>query len=275
MTFSLVACDLEARQWGVAVASKFLAVGAVVPWVRGEVGAIATQAHANVAYGPDGLRLLDGRMSAQAVLDWLVAADEGKAQRQLGVVDREGRAATFTGSACMAWAGGRTGLGYAAQGNILAGPEVVEALAATFEASRGSLAERLLAALEAGDEAGGDRRGRQSAALAVREAGGGYGGNNDILIDLRVDDHRSPVPELLRLYGVHELLFGRTAEEELLPIEGALAEELAGLLARRGFPPGDGGVEAALRDWAGVENLEERMHAGRIDPIVLAALREA
>jgi uncharacterized Ntn-hydrolase superfamily protein len=274
VTFSLVACDLEARQWGVAVASKFLAVGAVVPWVRGDVGAIATQSAANVAFGPDGLRLLEGRMAAQSVLDWLLAGDEGRQQRQVGIVDREGRSATFTGSACFDWAGGRTGACYAAQGNILAGAEVVDALAESFEGSRGALAERLLAALQAGDDAGGDRRGRQSAALAVRQTGGGYGGNNDILIDLRVDDHPDPVPELRRLHSEHQLLFGQTPEDKLLPLEGELEGELRTLLERRGFPPGEAGVEGALRDWAGVENLEERLHPGRVDPAVLQRLRE-
>ncbi|MGZ4481890.1 MAG: DUF1028 domain-containing protein [Gaiellales bacterium] len=268
MTFSLVACDPAQRQWGVAVASKFPSVGAVVPWARGDVGAIATQSYANVAYGPDGLELLAAGMGAQEVLDRLVACDPQRDQRQLGIVDAEGASATFTGSGCMHWAGGRTGPCYAAQGNILAGPEVVDALAGTFLSTAGPLARRLLAALQAGDDAGGDRRGRQSAAMIVRQTGGGYGGNNDILLDLRVDDHAAPVPELTRLLGIHELLFGQTPPDQFQPLEGGLAAEVDERLSRLGH--------RSLADWAGVENLEERLAPdGRsIDPEVLRVLRE-
>ena len=267
MTFSLVARSPDGTQWGVAVASKFLAVGVAVPAAAYGVGAIATQAHANLAYRPDGLRLLQEGRSAQEVVDALTADDEGRAQRQLGVVDREGRAATYTGQACNAWAGGRTGDGWAAQGNILAGPEVVDALAAAYEGTAGTLAHRPSTALLAADRAGGDRRGRQSAALLVVSEGGGYGGGSDVLVDLRVDDAEDPVPELTRLLDLHDLYFGKADPDALLPLTGALAQEVQERLGRLGY--------ATLEDWAGVENYEERMVDGSIDPLVLDKLREA
>jgi uncharacterized Ntn-hydrolase superfamily protein len=269
VTFSLVACDLEARQWGVSVASKFPAVGAVVPWARGDVGAIATQSYANVSYGPDGLELLTGGASAQQVIDRLTAADPEREQRQLGVVDASGGSASFSGTQCMDWAGGRTGPCYAAQGNILAGPQVVDALVETFLATPGPLAVRMLAALLAADRAGGDRRGRQGAAVIVRQTDAGYGGNNDILLDLRVDDHADPVPELIRVHGVYDLLFGQTPSDQFLPLEGELGDEVRGLLGGLGHD--------SLPAWAGVENLEERLDpaGGAIDPQVLDALRSA
>ena len=189
-TYSIVACDLEAGHWGVAVQSKFLAVGSVVPWAEPHVGAVATQSYANPRYGPDGLRLLREGLSADEVVERLTAADDERDSRQLGVVDSQGRGATFTGSGCFDWAGGRTGAGYAAQGNILVSGATVEALADTFEASTAdSLAERLLQCLAAAQLAGGDRRGQQSAALLVVERDGGYGKLSDVLVDLRVDDH--------------------------------------------------------------------------------------
>ena len=245
--------------------------GAVVPWARGDVGAIATQSYANVSYGPDGLALLGGGADAQTTLDRLVADDPGRDQRQVGIVDAAGGSATFTGSGCFEWAGGRTGPCYAAQGNILAGPQVVDALVDTFLATEGPLVERLLAALAAADTAGGDRRGRQSACVVVRRTGGGYGGNNDILIDLRVDDHAEPVGELQRLYAIHDLLFGQTPEDRMIPLEEVRAE-VTERLAKLGF---DGSTEEAMRAWAGRENLEERLREDRIDPVLLRALREA
>jgi uncharacterized Ntn-hydrolase superfamily protein len=271
MTFSLVACDLDAQDWGVAVASKFLAVGAIVPWVAADAGAVATQSYANVSFGPGGLELMRSGASAREALDQLVAADDGRDQRQVGVVDRHGTAATFTGSACHDWAGGRTGQGYAAQGNILAGAVVVDAMASAFESAAGSLAERLLTGLAAGDRAGGDSRGRQSASLVVHRPGGGYAGGNDVLVDLRVDDHPDPVTELARLYDIHDLLFGRTPEEDLIPLEQVQAE-VAHRLGELGF---QGELEQALADWAGAANLEERVYDGRIDPVVLRELRKA
>ncbi len=263
MTFSLVARQDD--QWGVAVASKFLAVGAAVPAAQWAVGAIATQSFANLAYRPEGLQMLRDGLTAKETLDALTAADEGRAQRQAGVVDRDGGAATFTGDECNAWAGGRTGDGWAAQGNILTGPEVVDALAEAFEAATGTLAERLTAALLAGDRAGGDKRGRQSAALLVVSEAGGYGGGSDVLVDLRVDDHPDPVPELGRLLELHTLYFG--SPTDTLPLEGALADEVAAKLQQLGYPD--------LETWAGVENYEMRMVDGAIDVLVLERLRQA
>ena len=273
MTYSLVACDLERREWGVAVQSKFLAVGAVVPFARAEVGALATQSYVNLAYGPDGLALLAGGRPAEAVVGSLTGADDGRDLRQLGIVDRHGGAATFTGSGCHDWAGGVTGEGYAAQGNILVSEETVAALAETFVATDGRpLAERLLDALAAAEAAGGDRRGSQSAALLVVREDGGYGGGSDRLVDLRVDDHPTPVAELRRIFGLHELLFGETPDEEWLHVDSALAAELAERLAGLGFASGD--LRADLDAWAGIENLEERVRgAGRVDPVVVDELR--
>ena len=267
-TYSIVACDLAAGQWGVAVQSKFLAVGSVVPWAEPQAGAIATQSYANPRYGPDGLALLRRGRSAQETVDELTGGDDGRAQRQVGVVDASGDAATFTGAECHEWAGGRTGDGYAAQGNILVSADTVDALAETFESSSGLLAERLLASLAAGQAAGGDRRGQQSAALLVVERDGGYAKISDTLVDLRVDDHERPIEELQRLYEAHELLFGKTPRDHWLPLDDELRAEVEGLLAGLGHE--------TLADWAGVANLEERVDGeDAIDPIVLRELRRA
>jgi len=268
-TYSICACDLAAGQWGVATQSKFLAVGSVVPWAEPHVGAIATQSYANPRYGPDGLALLRDGLSADDVVERLTAADENRAQRQLGVVDGAGLAATFTGEACHGWAGGRTGDGYAAQGNILVSAATVDALAESFEASAGkALAERLLDCLDAAEAAGGDSRGRQSAALLVVERGGGYAGLSDSLVDLRVDDAEDPLAELRRIHRLHHDLFGRTPRDEWLPVDAELRAELDGLLAGAGHD--------SLASWAGVENLEERVEGeDAIDPVVLARLRES
>ena len=268
-TYSICACDLDAGQWGVATQSKFLAVGSVVPWAAPQVGAIATQAYANPRYGPDGLELLRSGCSADEVVGRLTAADDDREQRQLGVVDAAGRGATFTGAECHDWAGGRVGDGYAAQGNILVSAATVDALADTFVSSAGHpLAARLLNCLAAAQAAGGDRRGQQSAALLVVERDGGYAGLSDTLVDLRIDDHTRPVEELRRLYGLHSALFGKTPKEEWLPVDDVLRAEIEERLAALGH--------ATLDDWAGVENLEERVDGSdRIDPVVLAVLREA
>jgi uncharacterized Ntn-hydrolase superfamily protein len=271
-TYSIVACDLAAGRWGVATQSKFLAVGSVVPWAAAGVGAIATQSYANPQYGPDGLALLREGLGAQEVVDRLTSADDEAPLRQLGVVDARGEAATFTGDDCHAWAGGRTGEGYAAQGNILVSGATVDALAETFEGSAGKpLAERLLDSLDAAQAAGGDSRGQQSAALLVVEEGGGYAGLSDVLVDLRVDEHETPLVELRRVYEIHQLLFGRTPEEEWVPLEEGLRAELEERLARAGFARP---LEDALPAWAGRENLEMRVDGiERIDPVVLAELR--
>jgi len=265
-TYSIAACDLERGQWGVAVQSKFLAVGSVVPWAQPQVGAVATQAYANPRYGPDGLALLRQGLPAEVVVRRLTDADEGRNERQLGIVDSDGRAATYTGSACLDWAGGRSGECYAAQGNILVSAATVAALAETFEAVQGTLAERLLEALAAAQDAGGDSRGQQSAALLVVERDGGYAGLTDTLVDLRIDDHARPIEELQRLLGLHELLFGKTPPAQLIKADDALRAELRYRLDRLGFQ--------RLEDWASVENLEDRVDGEELlDPVVLDALR--
>ncbi len=271
-TYSICACDLGAGRWGVATQSKFLAVGSVVPWAEPHVGAIATQSYANPRYGPEGLALLRDGLSAQETVDRLTAADDGREHRQLGVVDGDGRSATFTGSQCHAWAGGLTGPCFAAQGNILVSGETVAALAATFTGTEGRpLAERLLECLAAAQAAGGDRRGQQSAALLVVEREGGYGKLSDVLVDLRVDDHPRPVEELARLYRMHQSLFGKTPREEWIDVDDALASELRERLAALGY---DGELGDALFAWAGNENLEERVDGvEQIDPVVLEELR--
>lgn len=279
-TFSIVACDPVQGDWGVAVQSKFLAVGAVVPWAQAGAGAIATQSYANTSYGPEGLRLLAAGMSAEEAMARLVAADEGREHRQVGMVDAAGRAAAFTGRECLAWAGHLVGSNYACQGNILVSAATVEAMAATFEATGGPLADRLLAALAAGQAAGGDRRGQQSAALLVVRERGGYGGFNDRYLDLRVDDHPQPIAELQRLLDLYRLYFDRTPEKDLLPLDEGLTREVQGMLQALGYYAGpqhgqyDAATRAALEVWAGVENLEERLLPdARLDPVVLDFLR--
>ena len=273
MTYSIVACDVERREWGVAVASKFLAIGALSAWAEPEVGAVATQSWIRAAYGPDGLRLLAGGASAADALRRLLAGDELREQRQVGIVDRFGGVATHTGAQCLDWAGDRQGPAYAAQGNMLVSAETLDALADTFEgAGPGPLAERLLTAMDAGQRAGGDRRGQQAAAVRVMRRGAGYGGA-DILVDLRVDDHEAPVTELRRLYALHQLYFGATPEEQWLPLDAELEAELRARLDRLGYTSGD--LAADLGTWAGVENLEERVRGvTSLDPVVLTELRK-
>jgi uncharacterized Ntn-hydrolase superfamily protein len=270
-TYSIAACDLDAGQWGVATQSKFLGVGSVVPWAVPGVGAIATQAYANPRYGPDGLALLREGLSAQEVVERLTAADDGREHRQLGVVDGQGRGASFTGSECMDWAGGKTGDGYAAQGNILVSAETVDAIAETFEGSTVTLAERLLDCLDAAQAAGGDRRGQQSAALLVVERDGGYAGLSDEVVDLRVDEHPRPLEELRRIYVMHQAIFGKTPRDQWVDVDEALADELRERLAKLGY---EGGLDNAFFTWAGNENLEERVDGVQsVDPVVLEELR--
>jgi uncharacterized Ntn-hydrolase superfamily protein len=268
MTYSIVAWDPDVPQWGVAVQSKFLAVGSVVSSAAAGVGAVATQAWANPQYGPDGLALLREGLSAAEVVERLTAADPGRDERQLGIVDGNGGSAAHTGANCHDWAGHRTGDGYTAQGNILVSRATVDALADTFEAGPGqSLARRLIDCLAAAQVAGGDKRGQQSAALLVVQEGAGYAGLTDVIVDLRVDDHERPIEELRRLSGLHDRLFGVTPDEDWLPLDGALGDEVSALLNRTGY--------TSLREWAGAANLEERMRdEPRIDPVVLEALRE-
>jgi uncharacterized Ntn-hydrolase superfamily protein len=266
-TYSICACDLDARQWGVAVQSKFLAVGSIVPWAEPHVGAIATQAWANPQYGPDGLALLRDGVAADEVVVRLTDADDGRAERQLGVVDGQGRSASYTGAECNAWAGHRTGEGYAVQGNILVSAETVAAFAETFEATGGRpLAERLLDCLDAAQAAGGDSRGQQSAAVLVVGPEQGYAGLSDKVVDLRVDDHRRPLEELRRLFRIHQELFGKTPRSRWIEVDDGLRKEIDDRLAVLGFD--------RLEDWAGVENLEERVDGeDALDPVVLDRLR--
>ena len=271
-TYSIAACDLEAGQWGVAVQSKFLSVGSVVPWAEPGVGAIATQAYANPRYGPNGLALLREGKSAQEAVDELTAADDGREQRQLGIVDGKGQAATYTGGECYDWAGGRTGDGYAAQGNILVSAETVDALVETFEGSGGKpLAERLLDCLAAAQAAGGDKRGQQSASLLIVERDGGYAQLSDIVVDLRVEDHERPIEELTRIYRLHQAIFGETPRDQWVEVDDTLAEELRERLAKLGY---EGELGDAFLRWAGNENLEERVDGiVAVDPVVLEELR--
>jgi uncharacterized Ntn-hydrolase superfamily protein len=274
MTFSIVGFDPESASWGIAVASKFLAVGAMVPWGRAGAGAVATQAMANLSYGPDGLGLLGDGLAADEVVARLTEADPEHEHRQLGVVDAAGRGATWTGASCLDWAGGEAGDGYAVQGNILTGPEVVAAMVDAWHRGGEAFPRRLVAALAAGDRAGGDRRGRQGAALRVWRAGASYGSVLDIAIDLRVDDHRAPVDELARLLDLHELYFGKPDPASLLPLEGALAAQVAASLERLGYATAGGAkLFEALERWAGTENFEERLVPGKLDPVVLEQLR--
>jgi uncharacterized Ntn-hydrolase superfamily protein len=271
-TYSIADSDLEAGQWGVATQSKFLGVGSVVPWAEPQVGAIATQAYANPRYGPDGLALLREGASAEEVVERLTQADDGRDHRQLGVVDGKGGSASFTGSECMDWAGGRTGPCYAAQGNILVSAETVDAIAETFERTAGApLAERLLDCLDAAQAAGGDRRGQQSAALLVVEHEAGYANLTDSVVDLRVDEHERPLEELRRIYVMHQAIFGKTPREDWLEVDDGLEDELRGRLARLGY---DGELGEAFFTWAGNENLEERVDGvEHVDPVVLEELR--
>jgi uncharacterized Ntn-hydrolase superfamily protein len=271
MTFSIVARSTDGESWGVAVASKFLAVGAVVPAAVAQVGAIATQADANVAYKGLALAHLDDGATASVALQRLLEEDDKRDERQVGIVDSEGGAASHTGPGCLDWAGGVTGDGYAIQGNILAGAFVVEAMQDAFEAADGDepLARRLLAALAAGDDAGGDRRGRQSAALLVVRDGAGYGGGDDIVADLRVDDHPDPITELARLLDLNDLYLTASTETEQVAITPDLDAEIEGLVHRLGF--------ADLNSWVGTENYEMRVdpQGAWIDEKVLEALRAA
>jgi uncharacterized Ntn-hydrolase superfamily protein len=275
MTFSIVARSADGRSHGVAVASKFLAVGAAVPAAAADVGAVATQSYANLAYRPQALALLATGVSATDVVAGLIAADPGRGQRQVGVVGMTGSGGTYTGDGCHEWAGGVAGVGYAIQGNILAGPQVVDAMEKAWLGSAGEprFGRRLLGALAAGDQAGGDRRGRQSAVLYVVAKGMGYGGTSDVVIDLRVDDHLDPVSELGRLLDLHSLYFGKPDPADLLDLDGGLAAEVRDRLAAAGHTDAD--LDTALASWAGVENLEERIVAGKIDPLVLSHLRGA
>ncbi|MBA3619111.1 MAG: DUF1028 domain-containing protein [Acidothermales bacterium] len=274
MTFSIVARGADGKSWGIGVASKFLAVGAVVPVAAADAGALATQAMPDLSHRPKGLELLRQGHRAQQALEALLADDDDRAHRQTGIVDRDGGSASYTGAECISWAGDRQGAGYAVQGNCLAGADVVAAMEMTWQQSEEEpLSRRLLAALRAGDTAGGDKRGRQSAALLVVTPAGGYGGTSDVQVDLRVDDHPEPVTELVRLLDLHELYFGRPDPDTLQPLDGDLATDVRDLLAQTGHTGDD--LDDTLLSWMGVENYEERHVPGSIDPLVLDKLRES
>lgn len=268
-TFSIVAADPDRQELGIATQSKFLAVGSVVPWALGGVGAIATQSWANTSYGPRGLDLLRRRAHPQEALDQLLEDDSERESRQVGIVDAHGRAATYTGADCFAWAGGRTGSNYACQGNILVSGQTVDAMAETFERTEGEeLAARLVASLQAGQAAGGDSRGQQSAALVVVRPEGGYGGLNDRFLDLRVDDHPEPIEELARLLRLHRLYYPRP-DEPTVALEGEVRDQLQRNLHQLGYlPDGSTSPEAvtdALHRFSMKENLEERLREdGRV-----------
>jgi uncharacterized Ntn-hydrolase superfamily protein len=279
-TFSIVAYDPETGDLGVAVQSKFPNVRPVVPWARAGVGAVATQSFANTSYGPRGLAMLESGATPQQALEILTGSDAERESRQVGIVDFNGRSASFTGKQCFDWAGGITGENFAAQGNILAGPQVVEGLARAFRETKGSLAERLIAALEAGQAAGGDRRGMQSAALLVVRKGGGYGGFDDRFIDISVYDNPQPITELRRLYNLHKLTFFRSDPKNLLKITPELARELQQIMKERGFYKGevsgifDETTKKSLRDFMGWENYDERIrNDDQIDKEVLEDMR--
>jgi uncharacterized Ntn-hydrolase superfamily protein len=278
MTFSIVGRSADGAELGVAVASKFLAAGAYVPAAAVGAGALATQAHCNLELGTRGLEMLAGGTPAAGVLTEFFAADAQRAERQAGIVDAHGGTATFTGERCQPWAGGiarpdPTGA-FAAQGNMLAGPQVVDAMVEAWLAGNDQpVARRLVAALQAGQGEGGDPRGKQAAAVLVVSPGAGYGGLSDVVVDLRSDDSPEPIGDLERMLDLHDLYFGSTPDADLLPLEGPLLGELAERLAATGYRSGD--VARDLYGWMGRENFEERWREGNIDPVVLDQLRRA
>jgi uncharacterized Ntn-hydrolase superfamily protein len=283
-TFSIVAYDPAENAWGVAVASKFLAVGAVVSWAKAGAGAVATQSFARMSFGPHGLAMMAQGKSARDTLDALLANDPVQAQRQVGLVDARGGAAAHSGSECFDWKGHRTGEGFTCQGNILTGPETIEAMADTFQSASGELADRLMASLHAGNSAGGDKRGKQSAALLVVRPNGGYLGDTDRYLDLRVDDDPAPVPRLRKLLDLHHLFFGKPRPEDQQPITADLAREMQRMMLKGGYsrrePDGVWDDAAKQAFWAliGNENLEERWSLERgsdvMDRVALHYLRE-
>ncbi len=284
MTFSIIAYAPDEQAWGVAVASKFLAVGAVVPWAKAGDGAVATQALAKVSFGPDGLMLLAEGKSAPQTLQILLENDAGADHRQIGLVDAQGNVAAHTGSQCFDWAGHKTGEHFTCQGNVLVSEAIVNAMADAFTAANGELAQRLLAALIAGDAAGGDKRGKQSAALMVVRPNGGYGGDTDRYLDLRVDDDNEPVKKLKQLVSSHQIFFGTAQPDDLIAITPEIAVELQTMLTAQGYfagqPNGEWDEMSKQAFWAfvGNENLEERWNmagdTNKIDRIALNYLRE-
>ncbi|HYY47653.1 MAG TPA: DUF1028 domain-containing protein [Thermoplasmata archaeon] len=282
-TFSIVAFDPKTKDLGVAVESKFIAVGSVVPFAQAGVGAVATQSYANTSYGPKALSMLKRGVPPKDVVQKLIRADEGAAQRQVGVIDARGRAASYTGKECVAWAGHLVGRNFAAQGNLLAGEEVVKSMGRAFESTDGDLPVKLLAALSGGQRAGGDRRGQQSAAVLVVRKAGGYGGFNDRWIDIRVDDHPEPIEELIRVFDLYDVtLLSREDPKDAVPIEGDVLRELQAGLIGLGFlrGPASGKFDAKTREafeaWASINNFENKVRGdGKIWNSVLRAFRSS
>ncbi len=283
MTFSIVAYDPAEQAWGVAVASKFPCVGGLVNWAQSNVGAVATQAMPKVKFGPDGLALMAQGKTAQETLAILLKDDPNLNHRQIGLVDRYGNAVAHSGVECLNWAGHVTGEGFTCQGNILAGPQVVAAMADAYKSASGELADRLVAALLAGDAAGGDRRGKQGAGVLVRKVGGGYGGDTDLYLDCRIDDDPDPLPKLQKLVTTHHLFLGRPRPEDLTPITPAIAGEIQHWLRSQGYLQQEtNGWDTISKEafWTMVasENLEERWNpegnTDMIDQIALNYLRE-
>jgi uncharacterized Ntn-hydrolase superfamily protein len=282
-TFSIVAYDAKEQAWGVAVASKFLAVGSLVSWAQAGIGAVATQALAKVGYGPDGLALMADGMSASEALAKLLADDPKRETRQIGIVDAKGGAAAHTGENCHSWAGHLVGQGFTCQGNILVGEVVLQTMASTYRATQGELANRLVAALAAGDRVGGDRRGKQSAAVLVVRPNGGYGGDTDRYLDLRVDDHPEPVSRLKELLDMHQLFFGVSRPNDMIPITPDIARQLQAILLKLDYMTGEADgkwdtlSKQALWEMVGNENLEERWNldgdTDKIDRVVLEYLQ--
>jgi uncharacterized Ntn-hydrolase superfamily protein len=262
-TFSIVACDLKSQAWGIAVASKMPSVGAVVPWAKAGIGAVATQSMANTTFGPRGLELMASGLSAEETLSKLLSRDRDREDRQVGLVDSKGRAASFTGSACFGWSGGLTGSGYAIQGTILPNVEIVREMEHSFLEAKGDLPERLLISLERGSRSGGDRRGRQSAALLVVKQKGGYGGYNDRWIDVRVDDHLNPVGQLGELLELHRLYSGKSPKSQKVRLEGSVVADVQGIMKGLGYytPANseyDEATREAFRAFINNENFEAR-----------------
>lgn len=280
-TYSIVGCDPQSGEVGIAVQSKFLAVGSVVPWAKGGVGAVATQAWANLSYGNRGIELMEKGIHPKEVIQLLTADDDMKESRQVGIVDIQGRSATFTGADCADWAGGIAGKNFAAQGNILACSKVVDAMANTFESTKGDVTSKLMEALAAAQAEGGDKRGMQSAALYVVKVGGGYGGLSDRLVDIRVDDHQNPIEELRRILGLNRFYFGKTKDGNFSKIEGSIKNFILKVITERGFYEGDINADwnavlhEAFKQFCLVENFDERLAPlGLIDNEVLAFMRE-
>ena len=265
MTFSIVAYDPKNNEWGVAVQSKFVAVGSIVPYAKAKVGAIATQAYANTSYGPNGLALLEKGLTAEETIQRLIKDDEKKEERQVGIVDSFGNAASFTGSECFEWAGHIVGKDFSCQGNILVSEEVVKAMAKAFETTRGDLIDKLFAVLDAGQEAGGDRRGRESAAILIVKEKGAYDGGTDNYINIRVDEHPTPIKELKKVFEIYDMcLLLRDDPKDLVKLKGDKVKIVKERLKLDGFYEGaiddkyDEVTKKALRDWLGTNNLEVR-----------------